>query len=128
MFKAMRGALTGFLLVVFLMQTFSSLVVYANYLVNKEYIATTLCENREMPEMKCDGKCYLRKQLQQHHEEKESPASPREKHREIILFSVSVEPAPGVPYNLADVKSGVYRPVSSEKHIHAVFHPPLSLS
>lgn len=33
------------------------------YVVNYEYIVTTLCENRDKPEMHCNGKCYLSKEL-----------------------------------------------------------------
>lgn len=31
--------------------------------MNYNYIKTTLCENKEKPVLKCDGKCYLAKQL-----------------------------------------------------------------
>lgn len=37
--------------------------IVAWYQANKQYVATTLCENRDKPQMKCCGKCYLRKQL-----------------------------------------------------------------
>lgn len=33
------------------------------YGVNYDYIVTVLCENKDTPEMGCDGKCYLGKQL-----------------------------------------------------------------
>ena len=34
------------------------------YQVNKEYIASVLCENRNKPEMACNGKCYLNKKIE----------------------------------------------------------------
>lgn len=34
------------------------------YEMRKDYVASKLCENKARPAMKCDGKCYLRKQLQ----------------------------------------------------------------
>lgn len=37
--------------------------IIAYYELNKSYIAQNLCENRDKPQMKCCGKCYLRKQL-----------------------------------------------------------------
>lgn len=37
---------------------------YLEYAINKGYIAAYLCENKESPELKCEGKCYLRKQIQ----------------------------------------------------------------
>lgn len=33
------------------------------YVVNYDYISTVLCENRDVPEMQCNGKCYLSKML-----------------------------------------------------------------
>ncbi len=38
-----------------------SIVAYYEY--NRQYIAANLCENRDKPQLKCCGKCYLRKQL-----------------------------------------------------------------
>ena len=37
--------------------------IMAWYQLNKEYVATVLCENKNKPELKCCGKCYLNKQL-----------------------------------------------------------------
>lgn len=34
-----------------------------DYIVNYEYISTVLCENKDKPELKCCGKCHLKKEL-----------------------------------------------------------------
>jgi hypothetical protein len=34
-----------------------------DYMVNYDYIVNNLCENRDKPELNCDGKCYLSKEL-----------------------------------------------------------------
>lgn len=34
-----------------------------NYLVQKNYYANTLCENKSRPSLKCEGKCALKKQI-----------------------------------------------------------------
>ena len=34
-----------------------------SYHINKTYIAKVLCENKEVPQMQCNGKCQLKKQL-----------------------------------------------------------------
>lgn len=34
-----------------------------DYAVNYDYIATVLCENKAKPEMQCNGKCHLMKEL-----------------------------------------------------------------
>jgi len=33
------------------------------YVANYDYIVEVLCENRDRPQLNCDGKCYLAKQL-----------------------------------------------------------------
>ena len=30
-----------------------------DYIINYDYIVTHLCENRDKPQLQCDGKCYL---------------------------------------------------------------------
>lgn len=34
-----------------------------DYMVNYDYIVNTLCENKDKPEMHCNGKCHLSKEL-----------------------------------------------------------------
>jgi len=54
------------------------------YHVNKEYISKQLCENRNNPQMHCNGHCYLSKQLKKAEEgEKQSSQIIKEK-EEII--------------------------------------------
>lgn len=36
---------------------------YVNYYVNYTYISTTLCENKDKPQMHCNGKCHLKKTI-----------------------------------------------------------------
>lgn len=38
-------------------------LIYAYYIANKDYIKSQLCENKGEPELKCDGKCHLKKVL-----------------------------------------------------------------
>ncbi len=43
----------------------------AEYIVNYDYIVKNLCENKERPTLKCNGKCYLTKQLARESEGKD---------------------------------------------------------
>jgi hypothetical protein len=54
--------------------TFSQWGTIAYFQMNKEYIARVLCENRDNPQLHCDGKCYLAKRLkaQQDKQDKET--------------------------------------------------------
>src|ERR1700761_3957541 len=51
---------------------FSRLFVYAGFELNKTYIATKLCENRDKPWLHCNGKCYLIKKIKQAEEKQNS--------------------------------------------------------
>lgn len=48
--------------------------IQLEYVVNKEYYAKVLCENKEQPVLKCNGKCQLGKQLKQAEEQQEQSA------------------------------------------------------
>jgi hypothetical protein len=51
------------LLVAMIAANFSRYFVYAGFELNKKYIATTLCENRDKPWMHCNGHCYFMKKV-----------------------------------------------------------------
>ncbi|GAB3772287.1 hypothetical protein GCM10028818_12310 [Spirosoma horti] len=70
----MKNALVYILLIATLLPTVSSWGTIAYYQVNKAYIARVLCENRDKPQLHCDGQCYLAKQLkaQQDRQDKET--------------------------------------------------------
>ena len=59
----MKNVLVYILLVATLLPLVSSWGTIAYYHVNKDYIARVLCENRDKPELHCDGQCYLAKKL-----------------------------------------------------------------
>ncbi|OWP83607.1 hypothetical protein BWK59_09595 [Flavobacterium davisii] len=40
-----------------------------SYIINYDYVSTVLCENKNKPELKCNGKCYLKKQMAKTSEE-----------------------------------------------------------
>lgn len=46
--------------------------MYAGYQLNKNYIASSLCENREKPKLDCNGKCFLMKKIKQAEEKEKS--------------------------------------------------------
>jgi len=43
---------------------------HVNYWMNRDFIASVLCENKDKPELECNGKCHLKKQIQEHTEDK----------------------------------------------------------
>lgn len=47
-----------------LLVTWNKLVVVMTYEVNKAYVANVLCENKDRPQLQCNGHCVLSKKLQ----------------------------------------------------------------
>lgn len=52
---------------------FRPLIPLAEYAVNYDYIVTTLCVNKNKPEIHCNGKCYLSKELAKTNDSESSP-------------------------------------------------------
>lgn len=50
------------MLILFVGSTFKPIVPFVDYAINKDFIATVLCINKDKPEMHCDGKCHLTKE------------------------------------------------------------------
>ncbi|MDF2432188.1 MAG: hypothetical protein JWP44_1819 [Mucilaginibacter sp.] len=70
-FAPMARRFVAYLLIVALVSVnFSRFFIYAGFELNKNYITTKLCENRDKPWLHCNGKCYFIKKIRQA-EEKE---------------------------------------------------------
>jgi hypothetical protein len=62
----MLQRVTAYLLIFSLVSvSFSRFFVYAGFELNRNYIVTKLCENRDKPAVHCDGKCYFAKKIKQ---------------------------------------------------------------
>ncbi len=68
-----------FLLFALSSSQFSQLFIYAGFELNQDYIASTLCENKDKPELHCEGKCFLMKKLKQAEEKEKKQAQEAQK-------------------------------------------------
>ncbi|EDM37837.1 hypothetical protein PBAL39_15469 [Pedobacter sp. BAL39] len=77
------------LLVALISANLSRFVVYAEFKANQQYIAAALCENRDKPEMHCDGKCYLMKKLKEAEdkEKKQEQASQKKGAQDVFIIT-----------------------------------------
>lgn len=48
---------------IILLNSFNQGIILMGYTLNKDYIARVLCVNRDKPQLGCQGKCHLKKQL-----------------------------------------------------------------
>ena len=102
---------------------FSRFFVYAGFELNRNYIATVLCENRDKPVMQCKGKCYLSKKLKQEaeKEKKQERQSKQTQLQEAFLMERVVVHFPPViiPQTLS-----IELPFVLPQHAAIIFHPP----
>lgn len=100
-----------------------------DYWVNYEYIAKELCENKAKPEMHCDGKCHLKKELAKASEE-EKPISSDKKatskqESEVLFFEskTTLISQPILFFTSLKVKNK-YQNLYAYLSTHTIFHPP----
>jgi hypothetical protein len=79
-----------FLAVVFVSQTLVNVGIGVYYHFNKVYITQQLCENKNNPNLHCNGRCYLSKQLKKAEEGESKSAKFIKEKEEIISNQVSV--------------------------------------
>lgn len=104
-----------------------------DYVVNYDYIRTVLCENKAKPELKCNGKCQLMKNLAKESEE-EKPINSDKKSNikqevEVLFFQIIKSLIVKKIYfqkttTISDNYSNLYSHLSS----CLVFHPPTFIS
>ncbi|GAB3799145.1 hypothetical protein GCM10028819_21830 [Spirosoma humi] len=73
----MRTVVIYCLLLATLLPTVSQWGIIAHYQLNKAYIARVLCENRDKPQLHCDGQCYLAKQLKARQDKQDKETTER---------------------------------------------------
>lgn len=69
--------------------SFNKVIVLLDYKLNENFIATTLCENRDKPASCCHGKCYLKKKLQKEEDGSRTGSGESRPKFEINLFCES---------------------------------------
>lgn len=111
-----------------LLQCLAPLGVIAYYLANHDYIAKQLCENRNKPAMKCDGKCYLKKQLRKVDNGGENsnkiPVKIEKNEIEYCILSGIIHYQPPVQFPTGNAQHPVVRNLFDKAVAADVFHPP----
>lgn len=83
-----RQCITVFLMLIWCTQMFSRYVVMAEFYINQSFIAANLCENRDKPQLNCNGKCQLSKRLKaEQRKDAENPERKAENKSEIFYPS-----------------------------------------
>jgi hypothetical protein len=113
------------LILLVMVQSFTSWIIVAEYTINKEYISKNLCINKERPKLHCNGKCQLMKKLVQ--EEHQNPFSNSQtgKIKMDVLFVQKLNLPSINDLTKEDTKfNSAYVVKQSSGSINAIFHPP----
>lgn len=108
-----------------MIQVFSTSLILLNYEVNISYITENFCENTDKPELHCNGKCHLNKQIKADSEQKsETPAS----YTEITPIVLACQESSEIEFKFQLGESLSTISPYDEGHysnlIHSIFHPP----
>lgn len=118
-----RNILAFILILTLLTANCAQLFVYAGFELNQRYIVTTLCVNRDKPQLHCNGKCYLMRKLKQ--AEQKERAHENENQRPVLQPGVIVEKfvltAP--VFAISTYKPSELR-ISLPKRSITIFQPP----
>ena len=119
----------GLAIVVFISlftQCIMQLGVIGWYELHKDYIAKTLCENRDKPQLKCCGKCYLRKQLNKLDGNNGTKNVPDkiEKSEPVVYILPSIITFSSLQSLSATVRTPVHQRMHSQQIANTIFHPP----
>lgn len=133
----MRQFLALLFIVIIGVQTIHQGLIYTYYTLNKVYIVQHFCENKVTPELKCNGKCHLKKVLSIATKEKNTKQIPIPNLEEIkvpILFFQALEETHSISINnrykgIATQRNAVFRYsfLYSYEAIQSVFQPPRAL-
>ncbi|MBC8032671.1 MAG: hypothetical protein H7Y03_00890 [Chitinophagaceae bacterium] len=71
--KLIHHTVVAYVALLILIRMFAMPLVCVEYALNKEYIAANFCENKNKPQIHCNGECHLKKQLTKTNDAAEKP-------------------------------------------------------
>ncbi len=108
---------------------FRPLIPLAEYAVNYDYIVNSLCVNKSKPELHCNGKCYLGKELAKANSDSESTPFNKKKIQgrkfSISIFFLILHRWPLLKKILFFIGTFIYKTDYSFLFLKHIFKPPV---
>lgn len=102
------------------------MVVFSSYELNKEYISSVFCINKEHPELHCDGQCFLAKKLNElEHQNKQTQDNLKKLIESVPEFKSYALCTLAPTFELKTYSGYFVKPII--KNSFSLFHPPKSL-
>ena len=119
-----RAILTSLLLLGIFLQTFSDLILVVHYEINKSYITQHFCVNRDKPYMHCNGKCHLKKQLEENHKKEPNPFNNAHHRHDLQLFPTNLKFTGIAAHLKSDKRLFYYHLEVPQPYLSSIFRPP----
>ena len=104
-------------------------IPFLEYIVNYDYIVKELCENKEKPQLQCNGKCHLKKELAKSAADEKSPADKKQNSKqeiEVLFYQETPIFFQKMPVVFTDKKvNASYQNFYALTAIQSTFHPPI---
>ncbi len=122
----MRKILAIIILISLCAQQIAHIGIVGYYQINKDFIAKNLCENRDKPQMKCCGKCYLQKQLKKIDNDTQEKGTPEKVEKsELLCFILPASILVSLKYTFDIAVQNPSRQRLYNKDLsRSTFHPP----
>ncbi len=105
-----------------LLASLSKSVIFASFSLEKEYISRILCENKMKPQLKCKGKCYLKKVMSSQEKKESQQNSSVNGEFQLAIEHVQKKWSPFLPKFLFIFSAYLSKP--SPGYSPAEFQPP----
>jgi hypothetical protein len=105
-----------------LLHPMNQALILVNYNLNHDYIVESFCINKAKPEMKCEGKCHLRKELKKNDEQQKEPKNLKEFSQLVFCFCHSDYNLDAAPAGKTLFHAGI--DILHSPYLAGIFHPP----
>ncbi|PTX59769.1 hypothetical protein C8N46_10879 [Kordia periserrulae] len=111
------------LAIILLFNSVKGALAYGWYVLDIDSFIEQLCENKDTPELECNGKCYLTK-LSQNQSSDDSQNIPVIEWEQLVYCQTEIFMHKEAITCIESTTSFYYTTSNSEAHIHSIFHPP----
>jgi hypothetical protein len=112
--------------VVLLFPSLGSVFVYLNFKIHQEEIVKNLCIQRQMKENKCNGHCFLSKQLKKEAEKEKKQTENLIQKQELIYIAPGSVKTTNRSFLKPKLRPLYFANIGQPKSVvHSIFRPPL---
>jgi len=121
--KACQKVIALFMLAGILANSFNHWVILTSYTLNKSYISSVLCTNKDKPGLHCEGKCFMDIKLKELAQKNKQDLEQLKRMAETVIPDQQLLPEPCFEYHFTQHNciSVVKKPIDQSAFI---FHPP----